>query len=125
MATRERVALRSGFREVAQEPIVENWHFPTRANSATMTRASRRSTLNPYTTERLAEDHSIDLLRSAETWRLAHPVQSKATKRTRPWIRLFPWRRAPVRTARTLLPLDRPRCESKNAPGRGSCRPLG
>lgn len=72
--------------------------------------------MNPYTTQRLAEEHRIDLLRSAEAWRLAHPAQIKATKRTRPWIRLLPWRREPVGTARTLLPLDRPRCESTNAP---------
>jgi 2-iminobutanoate/2-iminopropanoate deaminase len=45
-----------------------------------MTRASRRSTLNPYTTQRLAEEHHLDLLRSAEAWRLAHPVQIQATK---------------------------------------------
>jgi hypothetical protein len=81
--------------------------------------------MNPYTDQRLAEEHQIDLLRSAETWRLAHPVQIKATKRTRPWILLLPWRRAPVRPGRTLVPLDRPRCESKNAPGTCSCSPQG
>ncbi len=81
--------------------------------------------MNPYTTQRLAEEHHIDLLRSAEAWRLAHPSENKAPKRTRPWILLLPWRRAPVRPARTRVPLDRPRCESTNAPGACSCPPPG
>ena len=58
--------------------------------------------MNPYTIQRLAEEHHLDLLRSAEAWRLAHPSQNKATKHTRPWILLLPWRRAPVRPARAL-----------------------
>lgn len=82
--------------------------------------------MNPYTSERLAEEHRIDLLRSAEAWRLAHPVQVKAAKRTRAWILLLPWRRAPFRPARSLLPLDhRPRCEPTNAPDTCLCSPPG
>ena len=81
--------------------------------------------MNPYTTKRLAEEHHLDLLRSAEAWRLAHPVQIKAPKRTRPLILLLPWRRAPGTPSRTLSPLDRPRCESKNAPATCSCPPPG
>jgi hypothetical protein len=81
--------------------------------------------VNPYTTERLAEEHRIDLLRSAEAWRVAHPAQIKATKRTGPWIRLLPWRREPVRPAPSLSPLGEPRCESRTAPGTCLCSPPG
>jgi hypothetical protein len=34
---------------------------------------------DPFITERLAEAHRDDLLRSAEAWRLAHPVSMETT----------------------------------------------
>lgn len=76
--------------------------------------------LHPYTTRRLAEERRAELLRDAEAWRLARPVQIQATNRTRWWILLLPWRRAPVRPAcasvLALTRVDRPLCESTNAP---------
>ena len=72
--------------------------------------------LDPYITRRLVEERRGELLRDAEAWRLAHPVQIRATKRTRWWNLLLPRRRAPVRPACPLVPLDQPRYESKHAP---------
>lgn len=71
--------------------------------------------INPYLIEQLVEEQRRELLRSAESWRLAHPVQMPTPKRGR-WIPPLPWRRAPVKPARSALPLNRPRYESKNAP---------
>jgi phenylpyruvate tautomerase PptA (4-oxalocrotonate tautomerase family) len=71
--------------------------------------------LDPYTTTRhIAEEHRAELLRDAEAWRLARPVQIQATKRTRWWNRLLSW------TALRLEPPSR----DNSAAGRESCVPL-
>lgn len=75
----------------------------------------KRSTLHPYHTQLLTEAHRQELLRSAEAWRLAHPVDTTAPKRTRRWIPALPWRRTPVVPACSLLPLDRRWYESNDA----------
>ena len=50
----------------------------------------------------LEAEPSVKLLRDAEGWRLAHPIHIQATKRTRWWIRLIPWRRGPVTPPRLM-----------------------
>lgn len=63
--------------------------------------------MNPYFTERLAKEHRDDLLRAAETSRLAHSAEIKARNRT-------PLHRAadhngPVHTATSSLTVPRTR----------------
>lgn len=41
--------------------------------------------MNPYFTERLAKEHRDDLLRAAETSRLAQSAEIKARNRVRWW----------------------------------------
>ena len=48
--------------------------------------------MNPYFTERLAKQHRDDLLRAAETSRLAHSAEIKATNRIRWWSLLLRFR---------------------------------
>ena len=77
--------------------------------------------LNPYSAERLGEEHRNDLLRRAEAWRLAHPVQVETTKRIRVSMVLHPWLRRPIRLAGLRAPLDRSLKESKTALEPCSC----
>jgi hypothetical protein len=48
--------------------------------------------VNPYFTEWFAKEHRDDLLRAAETSRLAHSAEIKATNRIRWWSFLLRFR---------------------------------
>lgn len=67
--------------------------------------------MHPNIDERLAQSHRMDLVRSAEAWRLAHPTEIPAPKRMRSWMLALPWHRAPAGRSHALLAVDPARCE--------------
>jgi 2-iminobutanoate/2-iminopropanoate deaminase len=47
--------------------------------------------LHPYIAQLIDEERRAELLRSADAWRLAHPVYTQTATRTRWWNRPLPW----------------------------------
>jgi hypothetical protein len=58
---------------------------------------------HPYTAERLAEEHRRDLLRSAESWRLARMAEPETTSDVKSTKRLSGWLGKPIWLPRPLV----------------------